>query len=510
VVLVAGVSVKEIEKRWERVWERCRWWENKGRMKYNECKTRVMFIENYGRIRPPVVRLGDERVECSECIDLLRIRLDRKGMFIEHAKYVRERMAEVASKLTGLCRNKCRMDKEKVRAIAERVAARAVLYGSQIWGVRANDSRVKRHLGAAERKFLLASVRCYRTVATETLRVVNGTPPWYLAAAAAAKFRDESVRVRVRDRATEEDRRYPGWKIWTEMEEIATEGIKVVWVDAGVHEGWTGVGVWSKCGIINSFWENRDRDSLCAELLGIGEAVKVIGRMGRGDYRIHTDCLAAVDLLGKPSLHRVVERVRNRVAGLACKGFRVAIEWKGRENEGIAKADGLATRAKWEGELRRWGGIRLWDRKGIKREMSEWIRSEWQSSWDTSIKGREVYQLCKEVGMDRLPLSFRGTQLLTGHGYLAAYLKRMGLKQDGMCECGRGEEDSRHVREECEAGGRREIRELMGQRGIIWGNLKLRVNGKTNGEDVNRVNEWGESALMEEEEVEETGEGGTV
>jgi len=86
------------------------------------------------------------------------------------------------------------MDKEKVRAIMERVAPLTVLYGSQIWGVRANDSRVKRHLGAAERKFLLASVRCYRTVATETLRVVNGTPQWHLASAAAARFREELVR----------------------------------------------------------------------------------------------------------------------------------------------------------------------------------------------------------------------------------------------------------------------------------------------------------------------------
>jgi len=86
VVLVAGVSVKEIEKWWERVWERCRWWENKRRMKYNECKTRAMFVENYGRIRPPVVRLGEERVECSEWIDLLGIRVGRKGMFIEHSR----------------------------------------------------------------------------------------------------------------------------------------------------------------------------------------------------------------------------------------------------------------------------------------------------------------------------------------------------------------------------------------------------------------------------------------
>jgi len=43
---------------------------------------------------------------------------------------------------------------------------------------------------------------------------------------------------------------------------------------------------------------------------------------------------------------------------------------------------------------------------------------KWQSEWDSSEKGRTVYSLCKEVGVDRLALSFKGTQLLTGHGNL--------------------------------------------------------------------------------------------
>jgi len=33
--------------------------------------------------------------------------------------------------------------------------------------------------------------------------------------------------------------------------------------------------------------------------------------------------------------------------------------------------------------------------------MNEWVMNEWQKSWDITPKGREVYQLCKEVGVDR-------------------------------------------------------------------------------------------------------------
>lgn len=96
-----------------------------------------------------------------------------------------------------LCRNNGRMDKGKVRAIMERAAEPAALSGSEIWCERAHDSRVKRYMGTAKRKLQLASVRCYRTVATNTLRVINGTPPWHLVAAAAFRFRELSGRKRI-------------------------------------------------------------------------------------------------------------------------------------------------------------------------------------------------------------------------------------------------------------------------------------------------------------------------
>lgn len=38
-VLVSGVSVKDIEKIWERVWEMSESWEKEGLMKYNKAKT---------------------------------------------------------------------------------------------------------------------------------------------------------------------------------------------------------------------------------------------------------------------------------------------------------------------------------------------------------------------------------------------------------------------------------------------------------------------------------------
>lgn len=109
---------------------------------------------------------------------------------------------------------------------------------------------------------------------------------------------------------------------------------------------------------------------------------------------------------------------------------------------------------------------------------------------DTSTKGREVYQVCKEVGAYRSPLSFRGSQLLARHGNLAAYLRRMGLRQSGGCDCGKAEENSHHAREECKRNEREAVRERMRNEGVHWDQLKLRVNGKINRVDVERANEW--------------------
>lgn len=53
----------------------------------------------------------------------------------------------------------------------------AVLYGAEIWGVRARDSRVSRLLVAVDRMFGLAVVPAYRTVSTDVLCVLAGLVP---------------------------------------------------------------------------------------------------------------------------------------------------------------------------------------------------------------------------------------------------------------------------------------------------------------------------------------------
>jgi len=56
------------------------------------------------------------------------------------------------------------------------------------------------------------------TVATDTIRVLCGTPPWHLWPLAAARGRGEKEREKRKNRVKERDRPYPGWRIWGRME----------------------------------------------------------------------------------------------------------------------------------------------------------------------------------------------------------------------------------------------------------------------------------------------------
>lgn len=53
------------------------------------------------------------------------------------------------------------------------------------------------------------------------------------------------------------------------------------------------MGVWGVWGKTTSFWEDYERDSLSAEILGIGEALKKIGVREKENFVVHMDCLAA-------------------------------------------------------------------------------------------------------------------------------------------------------------------------------------------------------------------------
>jgi len=75
---------------------------------------------------------------------------------------------------------------------------------------------------------------------------------------------------------------------------------------------------------------------------------------------------------------------------------------------------------------------------------------KWQIEWDTTDKGRETYARCKNFGIDRLPLTFKGVQLVTGHGNFSEYLLRFGFGGGKVaCKCGFASGSLEHVLSKC-------------------------------------------------------------
>lgn len=76
------------------------------------------------------------------------------------------------------------------------------------------------------------------------------------------------------------------------------------------------------------------------------------------------------------------------------------------------------------------------DKLIAKKQMERNITNVWQSKWNEETTGRELYEACKMEGRNRLKLTFKGTQLMTGHGNMEFYLRRFKLKDtDGNSEC---------------------------------------------------------------------------
>lgn len=88
--------------------------------------------------------------------------------------------------------------------------------------------------------------------------------------------------------------------------------------------------------------------------------------------------------------------------------------------------------------------------------------------------------------MEQLQTSFKANQLMTGHENMKTYLERFRLQEtDGRCECGRGREDNRQVKEACQLPNRVHAREVIREE---YGDLeiKLRRNRILNREQITR------------------------
>lgn len=80
--------------------------------------------------------------------------------------------------------------------------------------------------------------------------------------------------------------------------------------------------------------------------------------------------------------------------------------------------------------------------------------ADWQTRWDASEKGREIYEYIRDVEYVSMNqwffVSMHTGFLLTGHGSMNDYLFKRGLEESTECVCGKGNETRNHIIQECE------------------------------------------------------------
>ncbi|KAJ8967288.1 hypothetical protein NQ314_002961 [Rhamnusium bicolor] len=142
VVVLSGRSVRALENEWRRVWNDCKEWAQENKLGYNVAKTEVMFIPARGEIREPMIDVDGERMRMDSSVKYLGVYVDRKLAWLEHVKKARARVQDLGSKFFALGRRKWGGSKRVLKTIYERVVCPMVLYGAEVWGERARDSRV--------------------------------------------------------------------------------------------------------------------------------------------------------------------------------------------------------------------------------------------------------------------------------------------------------------------------------------------------------------------------------
>lgn len=180
VLIIGGLSVKKVEQKWRELWMTLSEWERRNRLNLKVEKTEAMFVPAGRKVREPVVRMKGERVQLRGVVTYLGLKIDVSMLFIEHLKKVREKIFKLTGQMCGVAGNRLGLRSEVFDVWYQQVVRPIVLYGSEMWGRRAMDSRVKKILQSVQRPLMLRVVPCYKTVANSAVQVLAGWPPIYL------------------------------------------------------------------------------------------------------------------------------------------------------------------------------------------------------------------------------------------------------------------------------------------------------------------------------------------
>lgn len=481
-IIIHGASVKKIERKWADIWTRCEQWEREAKMKYNLAKTEMLFIPANRMIRAPVISVGLTRVGASDRVSYLGVYIDWRLNFAGHVAAIREKASKLAPRLRALLGSRSNSSKDLAKIMYDRIVRPCLLYGAEIWGGCAAKAALKKQLLITQRMFLRALVPCYNTTPTQALMVLAGVIPLHIEAERMARSYEEKG-----SRTT--DHILTRWN-HTEKQAFIKSSLRKdeminnakLYVDYSPRRRAT-AWVLNQGGNITSRHSEAasdPSDTVGGEVEALYKGLETL-QLQRTHLDIFSDSREALRLIMQTKTRScMVAGVQAKLRNLT-QNNSVCLNWLQTSNN---PADRVLR------NIAAYMTAPVETASDRKNKWHKWALEKWQIEWSNSDKGRELYKHCNEIGVDRLPLSFKGVQLATGHGNFGAYLERfklIGEHDSAACQCGEQHETAAHILESCPLGNRVDARNEHGNR--RWA---FRVN---NAADTDVIRGW--NALAE-------------
>lgn len=494
-IIIVGRWRVKLEETWQKVWKACEAWAAANKLRYAPEKTTAMCVGAKVLRRQPVVRLGDTIVQTTDIVKYLGVVIDRGMLWIEHANYVRGKIAAAGHRVRTVAGKTWGTRPEVLREIYKGAIRPALLYASEIWGERAGDSRMVRHLAAAQRPFLLGITKAYRTTSNAAIQTLSGCMPLHLEAKAQHEKRTRLKSENYEGTVAPGDLPHPAvprrsWQLAT-----ANEVVNGAWIftDASTEAEKCGIaGVAWKNGRIVNQWKRRAAKYVPthrAELWAIGIAVEMALSTNERVVNIASDSKTALNMVAAFSGNAAwsVSRIIDRAAD---RDIEIKLWWAPGEMEGIKSADRLANKARIDEAST--PEIVVSDSRGMAaRTAKRNACLQWQQEWDNGRKGRVTHEYVPRVEERRKDWTHKAVCLLTGHGPFKAYLKRFRLAAgDGLCECDlREPETADHIANRCTVQARVAARERFArEQRAVGGTEPFLVHHNTKQEEVDNFN----------------------
>lgn len=509
-IMISGTSVKRIEELWTRTWQNCKKWAEDNKLKYAPQKTIAMFSPAKNKLRPPVIRMDDTKITPSKTLKYLGIILDEKFTWIEHAKYVRGKVLEKAHRLFIVAGKTWGTDKKILRNIYEGAIKPLMLYGAEIWGQNVGSKLIQKHLEAAQRPFLLAISKGYRTTANKTLQIIANQPPLYLE---AKKRRELYMEIRSGEycrKPPPQEKLHPAAHKHRDYDIVkrspANVGSNDIWIftDASISAN-TGLAViiCEKFMTTKKLWTvTGRRKTHSAELKALELAADIIIGQDKRKKTINfvTDSRVALGkLCNPPHTDACTNNAARKIQLLETHGNKVKLHWtSGHKNhtKEMMAVDKLARKAAISTEPYQPTSICL-EESEAKRKIEERATAKWIKEWTTTQAGRNVFKIIALPTENATKLSPKAVHLITQHGPFNMYLNRFNLKDvTPTCICGTNNDDMLHILNECPDPRRKSAREEFSEKSTD-GKIHLQITDLSTTEYIRKVNELAENMVFD-------------